>query len=261
MKTIAKTLCALCAVLFLAGCSSYEKIPYLQTPYYATDSVTLYDARIMPKDLVSIVVSCPEAPELAAPFNLGSTSSSAGTGSTGSGASTPQSYLVDNQGNIEFPILGTLHLSGLTKGEAEQLIIDRLRPQFHNPPIVTVRMTNYKISVLGAVNSPGVFTVSNEKVNLLEALAMAGDLTIYGLRDNVTLIRENEVGKKTLVTLDLTDSGILDSPYYYLQQNDIVYVTPSKAEVRNTNARNTTTWVSIVTSLVSLITLGFTIFK
>lgn len=263
MKTIAKTLCALCAAFFLAGCSSYQKIPYLQTPYYATaDSATLYDARIMPKDLLTIVVSCPEAPELAEPFNLTVATPVSANSKSLTSQAVLQQYLVDNEGNVDFPILGTLHLGGLTKSEAEQLIIDRLRPQFTNPPIVTVRMTNYKISVLGEVKSPGVFTVSNEKVNLFEALAMAGDLTIYGVRDNVTLIREDEHGKQTMVSLDLTDSGILDSPYYYLQQNDIVYVTPNKTQARNSAVSSSTTiWFSVVSTLVSLATLALTIFR
>lgn len=255
MNVLKTSLCALCAAFLLSSCNSYQKIPYLQTQYYAPDSVTLYDARIMPKDLITVVVSCPDAPELAAPFNL--------TTVTGgqNGETALQQYLVDNQGNIEFPVLGTLHVGGLTKSEAEQLIIERLRPQFNVPPMVNVRMSNYKFTVLGAVNSPGVFTAPNEKVNLLEALAMAGDMTIYGIRDNVTLIRENEEGQKKIVSLDLTDSSILDSPYYYLQQNDIVYVTPSKSEARKANAQNTTVWLPVVTTLISLITLGFTIFK
>ena len=127
--------------------------------------------------------------------------------------------------------------------------------------MVNVRMSNYKFTVLGAVNSPGVFTAPNEKVNLLEALAMAGDMTIYGIRDNVTLIRENEEGQKKIVSLDLTDSSILDSPYYYLQQNDIVYVTPDKSEAQKAKAQNATIWLPIITTLISLVSLGFAIFR
>ena len=255
MNVLKTSLCALCAVFLLSGCNSYQKIPYLQTQYYAPDSVTLYDARIMPKDLITVVVSCPDAPELAAPFNL--------TTVTGgqNGETDLQQYLVDNQGNIEFPVLGTLHVGGLTKSEAEQLIIERLRPQFNVPPMVNVRMSNYKFTVLGAVNSPGVFTAPNEKVNLLEALAMAGDMTIYGIRENVTLIRENEEGQKKIVSLDLTDSSILDSPYYYLQQNDIVYVTPDKSEAQKAKAQNATIWLPVITTLISLVSLGFAIFR
>ena len=124
-----------------------------------------------------------------------------------------QPYLVDNEGNINFPVLGELKLGGLTKREAEQLIIDKLKPYMKETPIVTVRMVNYKISVIGEVTRPGTFTISNEKVNLLEALAMAGDMTVYGLRDNVKLIREDANGKQQIVALDLNKAETILSPY------------------------------------------------
>ena len=197
----------------------------------------LYDARIMPKDLLTIVVSCTN-PELAIPFNL-TVASSASLAASGSSYVTTQPvlqpYLVDNDGNINFPVLGELKLGGLTKREAEQLIIDKLKPYMKETPIVTVRMVNYKISVIGEVTRPGTFTISNEKVNLLEALAMAGDMTVYGLRDNVKLIREDANGKQQIVTLDLNKAETILSPYYWLQQNDIVYVTPNKAKARNSD--------------------------
>ena len=130
----------------------------------------------MPKDLLTIVVSCTN-PELAIPFNLTVASNAGIAVSTSSYVTTQpvlQPYLVDNEGNINFPVLGELKLGGLTKREAEQLIIDKLKPYMKETPIVTVRMVNYKISVIGEVTRPGTFTISNEKVNLLEALAMAG---------------------------------------------------------------------------------------
>ena len=144
-----------------------------------------------------------------------------------------QQYLVDNEGKISFPVLGALTVGGLTKKQAEQLIVDKLKPYMKENPIVTVRMVNYKISVIGEVARPGTFTISNEKVNLLEALAMAGDMTVYGLRDNVKLIREDANGKQQIVTLDLNNAETILSPYYWLQQNDIVYITPNKAKARN----------------------------
>lgn len=173
-----------------------------------------------------------------------------------------QQYLVDNDGNVEFPVLGTIHLGGLTKGEAEQYIKDKLKPQFRETPIVTVRMVNYKISVIGEVGRPGTFTISNEKVNILEALAMAGDMTIYGIRDNVKLIREDNNGKREIITLNLNDQDILQSPYYYLQQNDILYVTPNKTKAKTSNiSASTTIWFSVVGSLVSLASLIIAITK
>ena len=153
-------------------------------------------------------------------------------------------------------------MGGLTKREAEQLIIDKLKPYIKETPIVMVRMVNYKISVLGEVTRPGTFTISNEKVNLLEALAMAGDMTVWGVRDNVKLIREGADGKQEIVTLDLNKAETILSPYYWLQQNDIVYVTPNKAKSRNSDIGNSTSlWFSATSILVSLASLLVTIFK
>ncbi|EGF52469.1 polysaccharide biosynthesis/export family protein [Bacteroides fluxus] len=262
-----RSIIILLATAMLASCQSYKKVPYLQdNPVISTEhheTTSLYDARIMPKDLLTIVVSCPEEPELAEPFNLTVSTPVSNTGNK-SLTSQPalQQYLVDNQGNIDFPVLGTIHLGGLTKGEAEQLVKDKLAPQFHRAPIVTVRMVNYKISVIGEVASPGTFTISNEKVNLFEALAMAGDMTIYGIRDNVKLIREDNAGKREIITLNLNDTDILQSPYYYLQQNDIVYVTPNKTKAKTSNiSTSTTIWFSVVGSLVSLASLIIAITK
>ena len=268
MKKTAHIIPALWILLTLAGCQSYKKVPYLQDIRQAEaatgESVaSLYDARIMPKDLLTIVVSCPEEPELAEPFNL--TVSSPASNSANRNTTTQpvlQQYLVDNAGNVDFPVLGTLHLGGLTKSEAEQLIKDKLSPQFRQMPIVTVRMVNYKISVIGEVAKPGTFTISNEKVNVLEALAMAGDMTVWGLRDNVRLIREGADGKQEIVTLDLNKAETILSPYYWLQQNDIVYVTPNKAKARNSDIGNSTSlWFSATSILVSLASLLVTIFR
>ena len=255
--------------LLLAGCQSYKKVPYLQDALQevaagdtGTADMPLYDARIMPKDLLTIVVSCPEEPELAIPFNLTVTSPLSKENSYLTNQPVLQQYLVDNKGNIDFPIIGNIHIGGLTKSEAEQLIKDKLQPQFREVPIVTVRMVNYKISVLGEVARPGTFTISNEKVNLLEALAMAGGMTIYGIRDNVKLIRESADGKQEIITLDLNKAETLLSSYYWLQQNDIVYVTPNKAKARNSDISNSTSlWFSGTSILVSLASLLVNIFR
>lgn len=221
--------------------------------------------KIMPKDLLTIVVSC-TSPELAVPFNLTVASPSSIAASTSSSYVTTQAvlqpYLVDNEGKISFPVLGELELGGLTKKEAEHLIISKLEPFLKEKPIVTVRMVNYKISVIGEVTRPGTFTISNEKVNLLEALAMAGDMTVYGLRDNVKLIREDATGKQQIITLDLNKVETILSPYYWLQQNDVVYVTPNKAKARNSDIGNSTSlWFSATSILVSLASLLFNILK
>ena len=251
----------------LVACQSYKKVPYFQdvdVVNQAKQQERLYDARIMPKDLLTIVVSCTN-PELAVPFNL-TVASNAGMAVSSSSYVTAQptlqTYLVDNDGDINFPVLGELKLGGLTKKEAEQLIIDRLKPYIKETPIVTVRMVNYKISVIGEVARPGTFTISNEKVNLLEALAMAGDMTVYGLRDNVKLIREDANGKQQIITLDLNKAETILSPYYWLQQNDIVYITPNKAKARNSDVGNSTSlWFSATSILVSVVSLLVNILK
>ena len=251
----------------LTACQSYKKVPYFQNVEVVNEveqQESLYDAKIMPKDLLTIVVSCTN-PELAIPFNL-TVASNAGMAVSNSSYVTTQPvlqpYLVDNEGNINFPVLGELKLGGLTKREAEQLIIDKLKPYMKETPIVTVRMVNYKISVIGEVTRPGTFTISNEKVNLLEALAMAGDMTVYGLRDNVKLIREDANGKQQIVTLDLNNAETILSPYYWLQQNDIVYVTPNKAKARNSDVGNSTSlWFSATSILVSIVSLLVNILK
>lgn len=257
----------LLAVIFLASCQSYKKVPYLQDAEVINQThqaETLYDAKIMPKDLLTIVVSCTN-PELAVPFNLvAATPLSVGGVQAQQITTQPtlQQYLVDNEGRINFPVLGTLKVGGLTKSQAEQLIVQNLKPYIKETPIVTVRMSNYKISVLGEVARPGTFTISNEKVNLLEALAMAGDMTVWGVRDNVKLIRETAAGKQEIVTLDLNKTETILSPYYWLQQNDVIYVTPNKAKARNSDIGNSTSlWFSATSILVSLASLLVTIFK
>ena len=251
----------------LTACQSYKKVPYFQNVEVVNEveqQEKLYDAKIMPKDLLTIVVSC-TSPELAIPFNLTVASNAGIAVSTSSYVTTQpvlQPYLVDNEGNINFPVLGELKLGGLTKREAEQLIIDKLKPYMKETPIVTVRMVNYKISVIGEVTRPGTFTISNEKVNLLEALAMAGDMTVYGLRDNAKLIREDANGKQQIVALDLNKAETILSPYYWLQQNDIVYVTPNKAKARNSDVGNSTSlWFSATSILVSIVSLLVNILK
>ena len=256
----------LIVIFLLASCQSYKKVPYLQDVAVVEQTVqqeNLYDAKIMPKDLLTIVVSC-TSPELAIPFNLTVASPASVVAGSSQLTTQPvlQPYLVDNEGKINFPVLGELKVGGLTKREAEQLIVDKLKPYIKEIPIVTVRMVNYKISVLGEVARPGTFTISNEKVNLLEALAMAGDMTVWGVRDNVKLIREGANGKQEIVTLDLNKAETILSPYYWLQQNDIVYVTPNKAKARNSDIGNSTSlWFSATSILVSLSSLLVTIFK
>lgn len=258
---------ALLAMTLLgSSCSSYKDVPYMQdieTVNQAVQLQPLYDANIMPKDLLSITINTTD-PQAAAPFNL-TMQTPMNTASANIYTTTQpslQQYLVNNAGEIDFPVLGRLKVGGLTKNEAEALIREKLQPYLKEQPIVTVRMINYKISVLGEVNRPGTFTVSNEKVNVLEALAMAGDMTVYGLRDNVKLVREDAQGKRMIIELDLTRSDLILSPYFYLQQNDILYVTPNKTKAKNSDVGNTTTIaISAISILVSIASLLVTVFK
>ena len=253
MKLHSLFIMGLCALLF-SSCFSYKKVPYLKDSQEINSQLKqlpMYDAKIMPKDLLTITVNTTD-PEVAAPFNLTVQSS-------GNGQSSLQQYLVSNEGTIDFPVLGTLQVSGLTKSEAENLIREKLGVYLKETPIVTVRMTNYKISVLGEVASPGMFTISNEKVNIFEALALAGDLTIYGKRNNVKLIREDAAGQREIIELNLNKSDIITSPYYYLQQNDILYVTPNKTKAKNSDiGQGTSLWFSATSILISLANLVMT---
>lgn len=262
MKLINRLLYLCPIILLLCSCGSQKQIAYMQDGEYLKyldQKSFLYDAHILPKDLLTITINCSE-PELAAPFNLGGNAAQqAMAGTTGTGA---QTYLVDNNGDIDFPILGKLHLGGLTKGAAETAIKEQLKSYLKESPIVNVRMVNYKFTVLGEVARPNTFTVANEKVNIFEALAMAGDMTIYGQRGNVKLLREDEQGRKEIVLLNLKDPGIVISPYYYLQQNDIVYIEPNKAKAKGADVSpNTTIWISSLSVLTSLATLAVTLFR
>ena len=248
-----------------SSCSSTKQVAYIQNSDEVSlaQSEYLYDARIMPKDQLTITVSTSND-EAAAPFNLTvATPYTVGQRSSYSQAML-QSYLVDNEGMINFPIIGEIKVGGLTKAEAEQMIEEKIRPYMAETenPIVTVRMSSYSISVLGEVAKPGSYQVSREKINILEALAQAGDLTIYGVRDKVKLIREDASGKKEIHTLNLNDANIINSPYYYLQQNDIVYVEPNKVKAQNSSVGSMTTlWFSATSILISLVSLLYNILK
>ncbi len=265
MKIYTKILIPVAAALIMASCGSHKEVAYFQnsTDVDLTQSKGLYDARIMPKDQLTITVSCIDD-AAAAPFNMTvPTPYSVNTRSTYSQPML-QSYLVDNDGNISFPIVGQIHVGGLTKSEAESLIQNKILPYMseRENPIVTVRMTAYQISVLGEVARPGSFTVSREKITILEALAQAGDLTIWGQRKNVQLIREDAQGQKSIHYIDLTDANLINSPYYYLQQNDLVYVTPNKVKSQNSSVGSMTTlWFSATSILISLTSLLYNILK
>lgn len=220
-------------------------------------SAVLYEARIMPKDELTITVNYPEDAEAVVPFNLTATPALGQGRNILSSQPTLQTFLVTNEGTINFPVLGKLEVKGKTVNEVENMIASKIEGTYlKNRPVVTVRLSNYKISVLGEVNSPGTYTVPSEKVSIYGALAMAKDMTIWGRRDNVKLIREDATGKKSIHELDLNDANIIKSPYFYLQQNDVLYVTPNKTKSKNSDIGSSTSyWVSSISILVSIASL------
>lgn len=259
-KLIAPIVLAL-VVLSFFSCGSTKNVAYFQNADTLNLSASkgLYDAKIMPKDLLTITVSTTD-PKAAAPFNLSVQSTLGNGGSLSSGSGSLLQYLVDNDGCINFPVVGLIKVAGLTKRECEDLIHDKIKPYMaaNERPIINVRMSSFKISVLGEVASPGQYTVDAEKISILQALADAGDLTIYGKRNNVMLVREDANGQKSIHRLNLNDANLINSPYYYLQQNDAIIVEPNKVKAQNSSiGQSTTLWFSaigIVTSVASLVT-------
>ena len=256
-KTRTHTLLAIgIAMALLTSCTSYKQVPYIQNSRDVdlAASKTLFDARIMPKDMLLINVIYPEDQTAADVFNLSKLLTNTSTSNTQNFSQQAQSYLVTNEGTIDFPLLGELKVTGMTKGELENYIAGLIQGRYlKNRPIVNVSMSNYKVAVLGEVNSPGVKTVTNGKVNIFEAIAMAGDLSIYGKRQDVKLIREDQYGEKSIVELDLTDANIINSPYYQLQQNDIVYVTPNKVKTKSADlGAGFTIWFTCISMIITI---------
>ena len=248
MSKILSSVVLLTFVLLLGSCGGSKKIVYFQNidGVNLEESKGLYEAKIMPKDQLSITVVTTD-PAAAAPFNL-TVGNSVGTkGQLAQGANL-QNYLVDNNGDIEFPVIGKIHVGGLNKNQCQDLIKSKISGYLaaSENPIVTVR----------------IIPVTSEKMSILEALAQAGDLTIYGRRDNVMLLRENSDGRKEAHRIDLRDANLINSPYYYLQQNDVIYVEPNKAKASNTNTSAATgIWLSVVSSVLSITSLVVNLVK
>ncbi len=245
--------------LFIGGCSSYKKSIYLRNDEVlekAQQNNKQYVYRVMPKDELTITVSTSD-PASSVPFyrKIGQGKDQASS-AQGMNNAKLLDYLVDNEGNIDYPVLGKLHVAGLTTRECEALIRKELQQYLNEVPNVTVRTSNYKISVLGEVKSPGTYTVSDERINIFQALALAGDMTVFSVRDDVQLLREDSLGNRRVLHLDLTSADIALSPDYYLQQNDIVYVKPTKAKVHsNTFSNNSSTWVSLMSLAATIASL------
>jgi polysaccharide export outer membrane protein len=252
-------------ILVCGGCASQKEVLYLQDVDPLKQQVISqnYEMIIHRDDLLAIMVNSKD-PDLAIPFNMPLTTYQLGTSGGSYGVQRVLGYLVDAEGNIDFPILGKIKVEGQTRLQLTNLIKNRLiKEELIKDPIVTIQFMNFKVSVIGEVARPGSFTISGDRVTLLEALSMAGDLTIYGKRDRVAVIRERD-GKRTTLFHDLRSADIFDSPCYYLQQNDIVYVEPNKArsgqsEINQNNSVGV--WLSAVSILTSVVSLIVTINK
>lgn len=250
-----KSILLLGVLFFLSNCSSSKKISYLQDidSSNIANSTSTYETLIQPDDLLLIVVSSLDA-EAAMPFNLETYVSPPVTGQAFAGQRQMQMYLVDKEGNIEFPVLGTINIGGQTKVKIVENLKERLK-EYLKDPIVNVRIMNFKVSVQGEVNRPGLVTATSERLTLPEALSLAGDLTIYGKRHNIIVIRENQ-GKKEVKRIDLTKSDFINSPYYYLRQNDLIYVEPNNAKASSsTFNQNIPVWISLSSVILSLVLL------
>ncbi len=249
---VTKTILYLTLVItsfIVVSCGSAHQATYFNTQGDAriTSNVQIPQTTIQDNDIIGISVSSLN-PEASAIFNTPNFSYA--NASTANGATLQATgFLVDQNGNIQFPILGSVKATGLTSDQLRIKITDSLlNRKLLVDPIVSVRLLNFKITVLGEVAHPTVVNVVNEKVSLLEALGLAGDITIYGKKDHVMVIREED-GVKTIKYLDLNSSEIFTSPYYYLKSNDIVYVEPTKARI--TSSTQTLTFVPIIISALS----------
>lgn len=238
-------------VLLMTSCASKKKMIYLQgIEESSTSEIVRYEPKIQLDDLIYINVSS-ESIEAAAPFNLGGVSQQ----TAGGNAIQYSSYLVDNQGEINLPIIGFVKVAGLTKTELHDFLKIKLQ-EYLKDPILVVRVINFKVTVMGEVKSPGNFTINSDRITIMEALAQAGDLTPVANRENVLVVRE-ESGIKSYYRVNLTDSELLQSPLYYLKQNDLIIVEPrfTKPESSVIGA-NLPLTISVISFLITLTVLA-----
>jgi polysaccharide biosynthesis/export protein len=249
-------------VFLLFSCAQRKDYVYYQNidGLANVEKANSYEIKIQADDLLMIIVSADD-PETALPFNLTNISvASAYNSSLARGQETIQSYLVDSGGNIDFPVLGKLKVSGLTRSQLLQFLQEKIGKYIKNP-IINIRIMNFKISVQGEVNNPGTYPVNSDRLTLIEALSMAKDLTIYGKRDNILIIREVN-GVKSFNRVDITKADFIHSPFYYLAQNDVVYVEPNRTRINGAAVgANTNVIISITSLVITLITLIITTSK
>lgn len=254
--SLRKELLLLLSVLMMCSCVSRKQLTYFRTlsPDNAKEIneqlSALPEPTVKINDALIITVTALD-PEAVLPYNLPSVSYATPTSSTEPTVASYQYYTVDAQGCIDFPVLGKLHVEGLTKSEVIRLVQQKLEGQIVDP-IVSMRFLNAKVTVLGEVRSPGNYSLNNGRMTLLEALGAAGDITQYGRRDNVLIIRDNR-GELEFARVDLSTNDLFASPYFYLQQNDVVVVEPNQA--RATSNQSMGLWLSMVGTVASAATV------
>lgn len=237
--------------VFLTSCVAKKKMVYFGEPKGAVIHETLqnYQPTIQKGDLLNINVSAIDA-EAAIPFNLYETPVVKNFVQN----IRPLYHLVNAKGEINFPIIGTLKVVGSSTDELVDSLTEKLS-KYIAEPVVNIRLMNFKVTVLGEVKMPGTYPVANERISVLEAIGLAGDLTIQGNRETVTLIRE-ENGSRVRVPIDLTDKNLFSSPYFYLAQNDVLYVEPNKAKINSSVVgKNTSIIFASISSLISIIAI------
>lgn len=264
MKLITKLLCV-AAVAAFSSCNLQKKIVYFQDAgqLEAIKMAEDCEVRISPNDRLKILVSSKDV-ELAAPFNsyvsYNALASSERFSSSANGDISVQTRTVAADGTLEMPIIGKVQCNGKTRTELALEIARLIREGNYIPdPSVNVQFVDMKITVMGEVTRPGQYDIVNDEVSLLDALALAGDMTIYGVREEVAVIRK--VNDKSMITyINLLSKDALSSPCYYLQPNDVIYVKPNRFKAANAEInQNRTFWISIVSTLVSVATLATTI--
>ncbi|WP_184542716.1 polysaccharide biosynthesis/export family protein [Mucilaginibacter sp. FT3.2] len=240
------------------SCSSTKNIKYFQDIPDSGQLKTIAKAEyaepvIKVDDILTIIVQTVD-PQATAPINLGNVPSVSASAMASSSLITQQplsGYLVNSEGFVDIPILGRLKLQGLSTREARDSVYNVASKYYKNPTVI-VRFANFKISVTGEVQKPGQYVVPNEKITILDAIAMAGDLSIFGKRENVLLIRENPDGTKTPYRVDLRKSSTISGPAYYLKQNDIIYVEPGKGKAAANDASSAKNY-AIISSIITII--------
>jgi polysaccharide export outer membrane protein len=240
-------------VLQFSSCVSKKDIIYFQNDEINQMKVSnSYKTIIKPDDLLQITITALDA-EAVKPFNLGMVNFSASSGAMG--MQQQLNYLVDTKGEIDFPVLGRLKIGGLSRDELIALLKSKLEPDYVLNPNINVIITNYKVTVLGDVRKPGSYNIPNERITILEAIGLAGDLNISGQRNKVVVQREED-GEKRQYGVDLLSKELFTSPVYYLQQNDVVYIKPNYASIQSASANsNTSLFISITSILITIAAL------